>query len=257
MIMKNKTTSTRKITPAKKICIDITRLKEDPLDDQTNPEIIHHKEHLATPIEQIQNLLHKELITCAKHLDIEKEELQAWIDCQVTVPQQTLLCLLRTANTYGLDPLQEEIILTQYENHWRTSISVDGWIKLLHQNPAFSGITFTECPASENPSSIWMECTIYRSDQIIPTTIREYLSEVMNESEIWKKMPKRMLRHRVLQQCARIAIGIKPPETQNENGHQTCTQTPQEQTEKPTIQQLARSNAKGGLQELRARLAKE
>jgi hypothetical protein len=29
-------------------------------------------------------------------------------------------------------------------------------------------------------------------------------------------MPRRMLRHRVLQQCARLAIGIRPPQIEND-----------------------------------------
>jgi hypothetical protein len=34
------------------------------------------------------------------------------------------------------------------------------------------------------------------------------LLEVQNDHAIWQKMPRRMLRHRVMQQCARIAFGI-------------------------------------------------
>ena len=62
-----------------------------------------------------------------------------------------------------------------------------------------------------------MECTIHRSDRVIPTVIREYMAEVRHETEIWQKMPRRMLRHRVLQQCARIAIGIRAPALQLDN----------------------------------------
>ena len=41
---------------------------------------------------------------------------------------------------------------------------------------------------------------------------REYLSEVKHDSDIWRKMPRRMLRHRSLQQCARLAFAINPPD---------------------------------------------
>ncbi|WP_150119891.1 recombinase RecT [Polynucleobacter asymbioticus] len=53
----------------------------------------------------------------------------------------------------------------------------------------------------------WMECAIYRKDRILPITVREYFVEVKGQSEIWQKMPRRMLRHRVLQQCVRLAMG--------------------------------------------------
>jgi len=54
---------------------------------------------------------------------------------------------------------------------------------------------------------IWMECTIYRKDRSLPIMVREYFAEVKGEQAIWQKMPRRMLRHRVMQQCARLAMG--------------------------------------------------
>jgi hypothetical protein len=122
------------------------------------------------------------------------------------------LHLLRTAKQFRLDPLQNEVLLTQYEEEWQVSIGVDGWIKLINRHPAFQGITFAESPQTFEDLPIWMECTIYRSDRTIPISTREYLSEVMVDSDIWKKMPRRMLRHRALQQCARLAFAINPPE---------------------------------------------
>lgn len=166
-------------------------------------------------IELMDRLLQKAISNCAAQIQVDKEELQAWVNCQIEVPHKTILHLLRSSYEYKLDPLQEEIVITQYDDNWQVSISVDGWIKLLHQHPAYTGIHFSQSPEPENLSSTWMECTIYRSDEIMPTTVREYLSEVQNDGEIWKKMPRRMLRHRVLQQCARLAIGIRPPQMEN------------------------------------------
>lgn len=40
----------------------------------------------------------------------------------------------------------------------------------------------------------------------MPITVREYFVEVRNSHEMWQKMPRRMLRHRALQQCVRLAI---------------------------------------------------
>jgi len=52
----------------------------------------------------------------------------------------------------------------------------------------------------------WIECTIYRKDRKLPICVREYFSEVKGASIIWQKMPNRMLRHRALQQCVRLAL---------------------------------------------------
>ena len=57
-----------------------------------------------------------------------------------------------------------------------------------------------------------MECTIHRSDRVVPMTVREYLSEVKTNHPAWQKFPRRMLRYKALQQCARLAFGISTPE---------------------------------------------
>jgi hypothetical protein len=189
---------------AKPLLID---LLEDVL-EIPEPGTPRTTQNIPKPIELIQRIIQKEMVLCATQMNIECEELQAWIDLQFHVPSKTILTLLRTATQYGLDLLREEVMLSPYEDSWHVSISVDGWIKLINQHPAFTGVTFTQSPDVTEGSPIWMECTIYRSDRTIPITVREYLSEVKNTSDAWQKMPRRMLRHRVLQQCARLAIGI-------------------------------------------------
>ena len=180
------------------------------------PTILSIKDDLSKPIELMDRLIKKEISTCAGLIGVEADELQAWIDLQIAVPAKSILTLLRVAKQYELDPLQEEVLLTQYDDHWQVSISVDGWIKLINRHPAFAGMSFTESPETDQGLPLWMECTIYRSDRAIPTTVREYLTEVKTDSDIWKKMPRRMLRHRTLQQCARLAFAINPLEAQIE-----------------------------------------
>ena len=180
------------------------------------PIILSIKDDLSKPIELMDRLIKKEISACAGLIGVEADELQAWIDLQIAVPAKTILTLLRVAKQYELDPLQEEVLLTLYDDHWQASISVDGWIKLINRHPAFAGMSFTESPEADQGLPLWMECTIYRSDRSVPTTAREYLAEVRNDSDIWKKMPRRMLRHRTLQQCARLAFAINPLEAQIE-----------------------------------------
>ena len=180
------------------------------------PIILSIKDDLSKPIELMDRLIQKEISACAGLIGIDADELQAWIDLQIAVPAKSILTLLRVAKQYELDPLQEEVLLTQYDNHWQASISVDGWIKLINKHPTFAGMSFTESPETDQSLPLWMECTIHRSDRPISTTVREYLTEVKTVSDIWKKMPRRMLRHRTLQQCARLAMGIRSPDGQKE-----------------------------------------
>jgi hypothetical protein len=161
---------------------------------------------VAKPLER---LLQKEVALCACALEIDGEELQAWVDLHPQVPAKTRLHLLRTARQYCLDPTQAEVIFVQYEkNDWQALISVDGWMTFINRHPAFIGITFSQSSDEASHLDAWIECTIHRSDRAIPISIREYLSEVQGESEIWKQMPRRMLRHKALIQCARLAFGM-------------------------------------------------
>jgi hypothetical protein len=100
------------------------------------------------------------------------------------------------------------VALALYEDtHWQAYITIEGYSKILNSHPAFDGIAFKESPQLSNNIPLWMECTIYRKDRNMPTIIREYFEEVKGDQAIWQKMPRRMLRHRVMQQCARLAMG--------------------------------------------------
>jgi len=163
----------------------------------------------------IQALIQKEMIVVAKLIGLDPLELFAWMDLFEAVPEKNWLCLLRMILEYRLDPLKEELFLHCYDNgQWQVLISVDGWIKLISRNPYFVGMTFTESSQMINDIPTWIECAIYRSDRTLPMVIREYFVEVKQETPIWQKMPRRMLRHRALQQCARLSFEIALHDTQ-------------------------------------------
>jgi len=118
------------------------------------------------------------------------------------------LTLLRMMQSLHLDPLCEEIGFTQYDDgHWQVFITIEGCSKLLNQHPQFNGLVFHQADTLVEGIPEWIECSIYRRDRIMPITVREYLMEVRGENTIWQKMPRRMLRHRALQQCVRLAMG--------------------------------------------------
>jgi len=163
--------------------------------------------NIAQPIELFNKLIAKELAKAASGLGIDEAELQAWVDLQIEVPAKTILTLLRMMQSLHLDPLSEEIGFTQYEDgQWQVFITIEGCSKLLNQHPQFNGLVFTQADTLIDGLPEWIECSIYRKDREVPTTVREYLAEVRGENEIWRKMPRRMLRHRALQQCVRLAI---------------------------------------------------
>jgi hypothetical protein len=162
---------------------------------------------ISASISLFHQLIEVEIVKCAKQLEMDKDQLQAWLNLQLEVPAKTILHLLRTVQHLRLDPLAEEIGFVQYEDgQWQTFISVDGCVKLLNSHSQFNGLTFTQAQTLTDGVPEWIECSIYRKDRKLPICVREYFSEVKGASIIWQKMPNRMLRHRALQQCVRLAL---------------------------------------------------
>jgi hypothetical protein len=183
-------------------------LEAENIPEKSKPSPPTNDQYLALPIKLVDQLITKEIVKTANALELDTEELQAWINLQVMTPSPTLLALLRIARHHHLDPLKEEVALALYDDcHWQAYITVEGYSKVLNSHPAFDGIVFTQSEETTNGIPIWMECTIYRKDRSCPIVVREYFEEVKGDQAIWQKMPRRMLRHRVMQQCARLAVG--------------------------------------------------
>jgi RecT family len=154
-------------------------------------------------------LINSEANKLAVLLGINGEALQEWLSDYAKVPTRAILALLHIAGEYHLNPLNNELALTAYDDgQWQAIVTVDGLYKLINREPAFCGMTFTESSERKNDIPVWMECAIFRSDRINPIVIKEYFDEVKSSFDSWEKMPRRMLRHRTLQQCARAAFGF-------------------------------------------------
>jgi hypothetical protein len=164
---------------------------------------------------------------CQK-LSLDPEELQLWLDQYLGTPLYPQVQLLRLANKYQLDPLSDEIGLFQNQDGTdQAYITIDGWSKLINQHPQYAGMSLRDSTELIDKVPIWMECTIYRNDRILPIVIKEYFEEVRTDHPSWQQMPRRMLRHRVIQQCARLAFNIcssdqgnpKPPKSKDLKQH--------------------------------------
>jgi hypothetical protein len=146
-------------------------------------------------------------------LGLDPEEVQLWLDQHLGVPLYPQVQLLRLANKYQLDPLSDEIALLQGQDQiYQPFITIDGWSKLINNHPQYAGMSLRDSTELIDGIPTWMECTIYRNDRILPIVIKEYFQEVRTNHSSWEKMPRRMLRHRVIQQCARLALGISANE---------------------------------------------
>jgi hypothetical protein len=160
--------------------------------------------------------------TLCQTLDLDPEEVQLWLDQHMGVPLYPQVQLLRLANNYRLDPLSDEIALLQnHDQTYQPFITIDGWSKLMNDHPQYAGMSLRDSTELIDGIPIWMECTIYRNDRILPIVIKEYYEEVKTDHPSWQKMPRRMLRHRVIQQCARLALGISAIEGFSKNQNLT------------------------------------
>lgn len=147
---------------------------------------------------------------------------------QVTDAQ--MLMLLVICDQYGLNPFTREIFAFPDKKQGIVPIvSVDGWSRIINDNDQMDGIHFVtpgddfvqEAGAKACPA--WIECVIYRKDRKEPIKIKEYLDECYrppfkvkaqsNRSAYevagpWQSHTKRMLRHKAMIQCARVAFGF-------------------------------------------------
>lgn len=118
---------------------------------------------------------------------------------QVSDAQMTALLIV--ANQYGLNPWTKEIYAFPDKNSGIVPVvGVDGWSRIINEHPQFDGLEFQQDDES-------CTCIIYRKDRAHPIKVTEYKSECDRKSGPWASHPKRMLRHKALIQCARLAMG--------------------------------------------------
>ena len=149
----------------------------------------------------------------AQAIGMTPASLTTWFSQYPQLTEATQETCLRLIAEYRLNPRADELDLIQFEEgRWQVFITVNGWAKLINAHPAFCGIEFSEASELEEGVPLWIGCAIYRTDRVKPIEVKEYFSEMKTEHAAWQQMPRRMLRHRAMQQCARLAFGITVPE---------------------------------------------
>jgi phage recombination protein Bet len=122
--------------------------------------------------------------------------------------------LLLLAERLGLDPLNNEIYATEISPDSGKKarivfvVGVDGWSKIINSHPQFDGMKFVESAPGDDELPLYFECTIFRKDRKVATSVREYMYEAHTGQGAWLTHPRRMLRHKAMVQCARICFGL-------------------------------------------------
>lgn len=142
------------------------------------------------------------------------------------ISNEQMMMLLVVADQYGLNPFTKEIYAYPSDGAIIPVVGVDGWSRIINDNPKMNGLEFRwseeivtlkggkECPS-------WCEAVIWRKDREKPIVTREYLDEVYRPpfekvgsrgpytvNGPWQSHTKRMLRHKAVIQCARLAFGF-------------------------------------------------
>lgn len=120
---------------------------------------------------------------------------------QVSDAQMTALLIV--SSQYGLNPWTKEIYAFPDKNNGIVPVvGVDGWSRIMNEHPQFDGMEFEQDEEG-------CTCKIYRKDRSRPIVVTEYMAECKRANVgPWSSHPRRMLRHKAMIQCARLAFGF-------------------------------------------------
>ena len=119
---------------------------------------------------------------------------------------EQVAALLIVADQYDLNPFTKEIYAFPQGGGIVPIVGVDGWYKLLHRDPNLSGV---QVEFNYKDSTLFSATArIYKKDWEHPIEVTELMEECKRNTPAWKNQPHRMLRHRALAQCIRIACGL-------------------------------------------------
>lgn len=127
---------------------------------------------------------------------------------------EELMTLLVVCDQYGLNPFTRQIFAFKAKTGLLVPVvSIDGWLAIINRQPSFDGVKVRfsekEVEISDVRMPEYCECEIRRKGIAEPIVIPEYAQECfMPSSPVWSKYPRRMLRHKAVIQCARVAFGL-------------------------------------------------
>lgn len=120
------------------------------------------------------------------------------------ITNEQMMALLIVADQHGLNPFTREIFAFPDKNNGITPVvSIDGWARIINEHPQFDGLEFKFADDGSTCT-----CIIYRRDRSHPISLTEYMAECKRGTQPWSSHPRRMLRHKAMIQCARIAFGF-------------------------------------------------
>lgn len=126
---------------------------------------------------------------------------------------EEMMALLAICERYQLDPFTRQIYAFSNRGKIVPIVSIDGWLSIINRQPDYDGLEVEESERMVEIGGVkvpeFCRVRIFRKSLSRPITISEYASEVfVNANDVWKKFPRRMLRHKAIIQAARVAFSI-------------------------------------------------
>lgn len=122
------------------------------------------------------------------------------------VPGEVVFAYCMLCEIYSLDPFAGHAALIKGV---KPSVTVDGWTHVMNSHPDYQGCEFIDHCDGDDPRNIYaITCKIHHAKRKVPIEVTEYLVECQKNEGPWRTHPRRMLRHRALMQCARVAFGL-------------------------------------------------
>jgi len=151
------------------------------------------------------------LVSMAQKFQMEPKVFEQTIKATVmpnNVTNEQFAAFLMVCREYDLNPLVKEIYAFPARGGGvQPIVSIDGWLKIINNHPQNDGIEH-EDHLDDDGNLTSITCRVYRKDRSHPTTVTEYMNECRMGTDVWKKYPARMLRHRATIQAARYAFGF-------------------------------------------------
>lgn len=156
----------------------------------------------------MSNMVVSQASALAKKLSLDADPVELVAVLKATafrgqVNDAQMAALMMVASQYALNPWTKEIYaFPDRQNGIVPIVGVDGWSRIINSHPQFDGMDF-----EQNAESC--TCIIYRKDRGHPIRVTEWMAECQRPSAgPWQSHPRRMLRHKAMIQCARLAFGF-------------------------------------------------
>jgi len=154
------------------------------------------------------------------------------------VTDEDLAAFCMVAHEYGLNPFLKEIHAFPNKSGGITAVvGVDGWCSLMNRRPEYDGIEFSF--EDDNGKPVSCTAKIHIKGRAHPVAVTEYYSECVRQTDPWRTCPRRMLRHKALIQCARVAFGFSGIHDEDDALAMAVNVTPaEEKVEKPKFKRV-------------------